>query len=73
MKQLFTFVRREWELDQQGLSTTIIHKIKAHTNIRGNDLADIAAKSSVLDFDALPPDQTLRVEVGSIAPAHPTR
>ena len=50
-----------------GRSTTQ-HKIRAHTNIRGNDLADAAAKLAVRDFDTLPPNQTLRVDIGEIAP-----
>ena len=36
-----------------GRSTTL-HKIRAHTNIRGNDLADAAVKLAVKDFDSLP-------------------
>ena len=42
-------IRRE-----NGFSTTL-RKIRAHTNIRGNDLADAAAKLAVTDFDTLPP------------------
>ena len=41
---------------EKGFSTTL-RKIEAHTNIRGNDLADAAAKLAVTDFDNLPPDQ----------------
>jgi len=50
-----------------GLCTTL-HKIRAHINIRGNDLADAAAKLAVTHFDTLPPPHTLRVEIGKIAP-----
>ncbi len=50
-----------------GLSTTL-HKIRAHINIRGNDLADAAAKLAVAHYDALPPSQKRRVETGEIAP-----
>ena len=50
-----------------GLSTTL-HKIRAHTNIRGNNRADAAAKLAVTHYDALPPPQTQRVEIGEIAP-----
>ena len=50
-----------------GLRTTL-HKIRAHTNIRGNDLADAAAKLAVTRFDTLLPPQTLRVEIGGIVP-----
>ena len=38
---------------------TILHKIRAHTNIRGNALADAAAKLVVTHFDTLPPSQTM--------------
>ena len=49
---------------------TTLHKIRTHTNIWGNDLADAAAKLAVRSFDTVPPNQTLRVDVGEIAPAH---
>jgi ribonuclease HI len=47
---------------------TTLHTIRAHTNIRGNNLADAAAKLAVRSFDTLPPNQTLRVDIGEIAP-----
>jgi ribonuclease HI len=47
---------------------TTLHKIREHTNIRGNDLADAAAKLAVRSFDTLPPNQTPRVDIGEIAP-----
>jgi len=50
-----------------GLRTTL-HKIRAHTIIRGNDLANAVAKLAVTHFDTLPPPQTLRVEIGETAP-----
>ena len=50
-----------------GLSTTL-HKIRAHTNIRGNDLADAAAKLVVTHCETLPPPQTRRVEIVETAP-----
>ena len=50
-----------------GLRTTL-HKIRAHTNIRGNDLADAAAKLAVTHYDTLPPPQTRRVETVETAP-----
>ena len=50
-----------------GFRTTL-HKIRGHTHIRGNDLADAAAKMAVRSFDNLPPAQTTRVDVGKIAP-----
>ncbi len=34
--------------------STVLRKIRAHTHIRGNDLADTAAKLAVTDFDTLP-------------------
>jgi len=40
---------------------TTLHNIRAYTNIRGNDLADAAAKLDVTHFGTLPPSQTLRV------------
>ncbi len=55
---------------ERGLSTTL-RKIRGRTHIRGNDLADTAAKLAVREFDKLPPHQTLQVELGSIAPRPP--
>ena len=55
---------------EKGYSTTI-RKLRAHTHIRGNDLADAAAKLAVTDFDTLPTEQTLRVDIGAIAPRPP--
>ncbi len=52
---------------REGRSTTL-QKIRAHTNIRGNDLADAAAKLAVRGFDTLTSNQTLRVDIGEIAP-----
>ena len=56
------------EARRQAGQYTTLHKIRAHTNIRGNDLADAAAKLAVRSFDTLPPDQTIRVDIGGIAP-----
>jgi len=50
-----------------GLRTTL-HKIRAHINIRGNDLADAAAKPAVTHYDTLPLQQTRRVETGETVP-----
>jgi hypothetical protein len=47
---------------------TTLHKIRAHANIRSNDLADAAAKLAVRSLDTLPPKQTLRVDIGEVAP-----
>jgi ribonuclease HI len=55
---------------EKGFYTTI-RKIRAHSHIRGNDLADTAAKLAVTDFDTLPTEQTLRVDTGAIAPRPP--
>ncbi len=52
---------------ENGYSTTL-QKIRAHTNIRGNDLADATAKLAVTNYDTLPPDRAIRVEVCAIAP-----
>jgi hypothetical protein len=39
--------------------------------MRGNDLANAAAKLAVTDYDTLLGDQTARVEIGAIAPRPP--
>ncbi len=51
----------------------MLYKIKAHTHthIRGNDLADAAAKLAVTDYDTLPSGQTMTVDIGAIAPRLP--
>ncbi len=51
--------------------STILHKIRAHTNIRDNDLADAAAKLAVTQYDSLPESQKLKLTVGDVAP-HPS-
>jgi len=50
---------------------TIVHKIRAHTNIRGNDLADADAKMAVTQYESLPETQKLKVDVGGVAPRPP--
>ncbi len=57
------------ERRRQGFSITL-HTIRANTNIRGNDLADAAAKLTVTQYDSLPESQKLKVLVGEVAP-HP--
>jgi ribonuclease HI len=47
---------------------TTLNKIRAHTHIRGNDLADAAAKMAVRSFDTLPTHATIRVDIGEVAP-----
>ena len=51
---------------------TALHKVRAHTNIRGNDLAGAAAKRAVQNLDTLPPAQANRVDIGGVAtrPTH---
>ncbi len=57
------------ERRRRGFSTTL-HKLRPHTNIRGNDLAYAAAKLAVTRYDSLPESQKLKVCVGEVAP-HP--
>ena len=47
---------------------TCLRKIRAHTHIRGIDLADAATKLAVTDLESLPQAHTMRVELGAIAP-----
>ena len=58
------------EKRRRGFITTL-HKIRSHANIRGNVLADVAAKMAVTQYDSLPESQKLRVTVGEAAPRHP--
>jgi ribonuclease HI len=58
------------ERRRRGFSTTL-HKIRAHTNIRGNDLADAAAKMAITQYDSLPESQKLRVTVAEASPRPP--
>ena len=58
------------ERHRRGFRTTL-HKIRAHTYIRGNDLADAAAKMAVTQYDSLPESQKLKVDVGEVAPRPP--
>jgi ribonuclease HI len=44
--------------------TAILDKIRGHTNIRGNDLADVAAKRVVSNWDDIPEHQKLTVTIG---------
>jgi len=55
------------ERRKRGLRTTL-HKTRAYTNIRGNDLADAAAKMAVTHYDSLPESQKLRVDIGEVPP-----
>jgi hypothetical protein len=58
------------ERRRQKFSSTL-HKIRAYTNIRGNDLAGAAAKMAVTQYDFLPESQKLRVTIGEAAPRPP--
>ena len=53
------------ERRRQGFSTTL-QKIRAHTSIRGNNLADAAAKLAVPQYDSLPESQKLKVDLGEV-------
>ena len=55
------------ERRKRGFSTTL-HKIGAHTCIRGIDLANAAAKLAVAQYDSLPESQRLKVDIGEVAP-----
>jgi len=55
---------------EKGYSTSL-RKIMAHAHIRGNDLADAAARLAVTDYNTLPHEQTMRVGIGAIAPRPP--
>ena len=55
------------ERRRRGFITTL-HKIRAHTNIRGNDLVDAAAKLAVTQYDSQPESRKLGVTVGEAAP-----
>jgi hypothetical protein len=51
------------ERRRKGFRTTL-HEIRARTNIRGNDLADAAAKMAVTQYDSLPESNILKVCFG---------
>jgi hypothetical protein len=46
---------------------TILRKIRRHTNIRGNDLIDAAAKRVVTYFESIPEHQKVTVTIGKYA------
>ena len=46
---------------------TILHKIRGHTNIKGNDLAYEAAKRVVTAFGDIPKHQKVTVIIGKHA------
>jgi hypothetical protein len=45
----------------------ILHKVRGHTNIRGIDLADAAAKRVVTSFEDIPEPQKATVTIGKHA------
>ncbi len=51
---------------KRGLST-ILHEIRGQTNIRGNNLADAAAKRIVTSFEDIPEHQKVTVAIGKHA------
>jgi hypothetical protein len=51
--------------------STCLRKIRAHTNIYGNDLADAATKLAVTNYDSIPQAQTMRMKIGAILPRPP--
>ncbi len=51
------------ETRKRRFSTTL-HKIRAHIYIRGNYLADVAAKMKVAQYDSLPESQRIKYKSG---------
>jgi hypothetical protein len=51
--------------------STTLHKIYAHTNIRGNYLAEATTKLAVTEYDPLPESQKLTVIIEEVAPRPP--
>ena len=58
------------EREHSGRTTTL-SKVRAHTNVMGNELADEAAKLSVRQFDELPAAMKISVTLGAVAPRPP--
>ena len=56
--------------EHKGLSTTL-KKVRAHTNVMGNELADETAKRAVRQFDDLPEETKIKVSLGAVAPRPP--
>ena len=55
------------ERRKRGFSITL-HKIRAHTNIRGNDLVDAAAILAIAQYDSIPELQSIKVDIEEVAP-----
>ena len=68
---LFQSISQLLETRRESGYSTSLRKVREYTHICGNDLADAAAKLAVTDYDTLPPEQTMRVEIGAIAPRPP--
>jgi len=60
------------ERRRQGFRTTL-HRNRARTQIRGNDLADAAAETAVTQYDSIPEYQKQKVDIGEEAPRPPHR
>jgi hypothetical protein len=58
------------ELRRKDFITTL-HNIRAHTNIWGSYLADVAAKLVVAHYESLPETQKLKVAILKTAPRPP--
>jgi hypothetical protein len=59
------------ETRRERVYSTSLRKIRAHTYISGNDLADATAKLAVTEYDTLPLEPTMGFEIGAIAPRPP--
>jgi hypothetical protein len=58
------------ERRRTGFLTTL-HEIRAHTNFRGNDFVDAAAKMVATRYDSLPKAKILKAVIGEIPPRPP--
>ena len=63
-------VRLIMEREHKGLRTTL-KKVRAHTNVLGNELADATAKRAVRQFDDLSEETKIKVSLGAVAPRPP--
>jgi len=68
---LFQSISHLLETRMETGCSTSLRKIGAHTHIQGNGLADAMAKLDAKDYDTLPQEQTMRDEIGAIAPQPP--
>jgi len=58
--------KRRWH----GFRTTL-HRLRAHTHILSNYLAYATAKLTVTQYESLPEDKKLKVNIGEVAPRPP--